>query len=465
MKHKKVFCLFIMCFLIVRVFSLSFEELIEQTLNNNPDILSAQNGYESACLSLKTLNGAYAPQVSLSSSTTLPDEYEWDTTPDFFSSSVTFSQPLPGGTSINLTAGASFNAADVLEDRFLSQNPNISLSLSQSLLPYWAQGKLRNPAKLSAKQQKEYYYNQLLYTKKTVLQNLVQNFIYATIYKNQIQIYTNSISLLDEQIEVSKQLLKSGAINQAQITELQSSKWSYQQDLMSTQASFISYIQNIKTICGNDFENNVLPYGTKNLPGMDDFTKEILSITDNISDPLEKSYQLKIQLLKTNRTLEKQSSAPTLSLSVQPAWSFESKKQDEWKDAWKDLDSPSSWTATLGVNLSPLLSASVNKNKKQYELEYEAAENTFNAYITQKNFVLEQYKSILDEYKIQLEEITNLYNAGNSELQDLETQFTAGAISKLDYDSVKVRVENCRLNMEIIELYVWMYEVLSNINL
>ena len=98
MKYKKVFCICFICYIISNAFSLSFKELIEITLQNNPDILAAQNGYDLACLSLKTLNSTYVPQVSLSSSTTLPDEYEWDTTPDYFSSSVTYSQPLPGGT-------------------------------------------------------------------------------------------------------------------------------------------------------------------------------------------------------------------------------------------------------------------------------------------------------------------------------------------------------------------------------
>ena len=464
MRYKKSFCIFFVCCIFGKAFSLSFDELIELTLQNNTDILSAQNGYDSACLSLKTLNGVYAPQVSLASSASLPDEYKWNTTPDYFSSSITYSQPLPGGTTLGFTGSFSFNSADILEGRYISQNPSLSFSLTQSLFPFWAQGKIKNPAKLSVKQQKDYYYNQLLYTKKTVLQNLVQNYIYAVVYKKQIQIYENSIYLLDKQIEISNQLLKTGAVNQTRITELQSSKWSYQQDLMSAKSSYISYIQNLKTICGAEFENDILSLENKLLPGLEDFTKGLLLITDNIVDPLEESYKLKIELLKTNHTLEKQASAPTLSLSVQPSWSFDPKKQDEWKDAWKDASSPSSWSATIGVNLSPLFSASISKKEQQYELSYQAEENALNAYITQKTFVLQQYKTILDNYKTQFVEISKLYNVGNSELKDLESQFSAGAISELDFDSVKVRVENCRLNMEIIELYVWLYEVLCEIN-
>lgn len=465
MRYKIFFYVFFIFFIISKVFSISLDELIECTLQNNSDILSAQNNYDNASLSLKTLHGAYAPQILFSSSTTLPNDYQYDTLPNYFSSTITYSQPLPGGIFINLTSGASFNTTDILEDCYLSQNPNTSISLSQSLLPYWIQGRLRNPTKLSAEQQKEYYYNQLLYTKKSVVQNLIQNYIYTAVYIKQIQINKNLIALLEEQIDISQQLLKNGSTNQAKITDFQSSKWSYQQDLLSSQSSFFSYLQNLKTICGIDFELDISSYENINLPVLDNLIKVILLLTDNISDPLEKSYQLKIKILKTNRTLEKQSSAPTLSLSVKPVWSFESKKQSEWKDAWKDINSPFSWTATIDVNLSPLLSSYINLSKKQYEQDYEVAENTYHAYITQKSFILKQYKTILDEYKTQLEEITNLYYTGCLEVQDLETQYTRGTISKFDLDSVKVRVENCRLNKEIIELYFWLYEFLYNTNL
>ena len=293
-----------------------------------------------------------------------------------------------------------------------------------------------------------------MYTKKSILQNLIQNYVYLLICKNEIQIYQNSICLLDEQIEVSKQLKANGTASQTQITELKSSQWSYQQDLMSVQVNYETYLQNLKSICGVDFEDEIQFALPKNI------IATILTSTGNISDPLEKSYQLKIEILKTNHILEKQNSAPIVSLSVQPTWTFEHKKQDEWKDAWKDLDSPSNWSATVSLNLSPLLTAMVKQNKKQYQLDYQAIENIYNAYVTQRNFVLQQYQTILDHYKEQLKQVTNLYNEGITEVTDLETQYNAGVISKLDYDSAKIQVDNCKLSKGIVEMYVWLYEIL-----
>lgn len=255
-----------------------------------------------------------------------------------------------------------------------------------------------------------------------------------------------------------------GATNQAKITELQSSKWNYQQDLLSVQSIFSGYVQNLKTICGNNFEESYLLNEYINLSSPDDFVTKLIDITDNISDPLEKSYQLKIDVLNTKRILEKQNSATILSISVQPTWNLEQKKQNDWKDAWQDLNSPVSWSTTVNVNLSPLISATVNKSKKHFDLDYESAENSYNAYLIQKNFVFQQYETVLRQYKLQSEKISNLYKTGMNELQDLQAQYKEGAISMLDYDSVKVQIENCKLNMEIIELYIWLYEVLLKIN-
>lgn len=458
--YKKIICIFVLIVFSNTIFSQTISDLAEYALQNNPNILSAQNDYNLANISSKTLNGTYTPQVSFSSSFTLPEEYHWPNSPDYMLSSITYTQPLPGGTSINLTGESSFTAVNISQERYLQQTPNISFSILQSLLPYWIQGKIENPEKLSVNQYKDYYYYQLLYIKKSVLQELLQNYIYALISKTQIQIYQNSISLIDEQIEIYEDLLSSGAINQLNITELQSSKWNYQQDLISTQANFAGYIQNIKTICGTDFEEAIFSNDFFEDLLSTDFSKVILSSTDNIVDPLEKTYKLKIELLKTEHILEKQSAAPTVSLSVQPSWSFVTKKQNDWKG----LNSPSSWSANIGINLSPLISTTVNQSNKQYELNYETAENSYNAYLKQKKFVLQQYQTILEQYSFQLQEILNLYNTEKSELKDLESQFQNGAISKFDFDSVNVRVENYRLNMQITQLYVWMYKILFATN-
>ncbi len=495
---KKLNLSIIFLFILSDLSSFSLSDLITSALQNNSDIASAQSNYESAILSSKTLDGTFAPGIFFSSSTNLSKDYDWNTSPDYFSTYVTYSQPLPGGTTISATGTYSFtstttfsattatttDASNLTVQRYISQNPNISFTLSQSLLPFWAQGTIKDPTILGAKQQAEYYRLQVLATKKSVLRNLLQNYAYAQIYKKQIQLYQNSISLIEKQIAALRELKTSGSTNQVKITELESTKWSYQEDLMSVQASFYSYLQNLKNICAceiaeNDFDDDFTDFPPSEEiftafsdisanPKTSDPTAPATSTNNSIpADPMEKIYQLKLQMLKINRILEKQKSAPTLSLSLQPAWSFEKTKADNWQAAWKNAweagENPT-WTASLGLNLSPLLSSTVSQSKKQYEISYAQAEKSYENYLLQKHYVQEQYQTLVLNYSQQLENVANLYEEGKRELEDYKTQYEAGAISRLDFDSVKLRVENCGLSKNCVEIYKWLYTILEKMN-
>ena len=451
---RKIFCSIVLYTLSYNFFPFSFSDLVEAALQNNSDIASAKSDYDSALLSSKTYDSSFAPGLSFSSSSTISKDYDWNTNPDYFSTYVTYTQPLPGGTTLSATGTYSFTSASAGDDQYISQIPKVSFTLSQSLLPFWTQGTIKDPTVLSARQQAEYYRLQLLYTKKSVLQNLIQNYAYALIDKNKIQIYRNSVCLAEEQIEALKKLKSSGSTSQAKITELESSKWGYEEDLMSVQASYCSYLQNLKSMCGceiDDIENTLTE------------SEEIILNETLSSDPIDSIYQLKLQMLKTSRVLQKQNSAPTLTLTLQPSWTLETVKNTEWKNAWNNGENPS-WSATISINLSPLLNAAVSRNEEKYEISYEKAEKSYDNYLRQKQYVQEQYQSLIQNYSMQLENVTKLYEEGKSELEDYGIQYEAGAISRLDFDSVKIRVENCELSKNCVEIYKWLYGVLLSMN-
>lgn len=457
---KIVYKTFLIFLIIIKtpLFSLSLCDLINLTLQNNIDIMNSQSEYESALLSEKTIEGSFSPGISISSSSSISNDYKWNTTPDYFSSIITYSQLVSSGTQISVSANYTFNSSFYNEERYLSQSPKISFTLTQSLLPFWAQGKVSDPTILSLKQQKEYYRYQNLYTKKTVLQNLIQNYAYFLIYENEIQIYENSISLVDEQIAVAKELKSSGYTNQTKFTELENTKWNYEETLMSVKANYYSCLQNIKSICGINIDNSI-EFGKTD----ENLTNLLLVSFEHISDPMELIYQLKLQMLDTKNILQKQNSAPTLSLSVQPSWSLESVITNDWQDAWKNGANPS-WTVTVNMDFSPFLRSTISKDKKHYDINYQQTENSYKNYLIQKKFVNEQYEILYKNYSDQLEIIEKLLVEGKDELKDYEKLYIAGAISKLDFDSVKIKVENCELSKNCVEMYRWLYGVLLEIN-
>ena len=52
---------------------------------------------------------------------------------------------------------------------------------------------------------------------------------------------------------------------------------------------------------------------------------------------LEETYKIKLEILQAERILERQNSTPTINFSIQPNWTLETTKQDEWKKAWENM--------------------------------------------------------------------------------------------------------------------------------
>ena len=446
-------------FLSTKGFSLSLADLSKMALDSNPDIMAASADYEKEVLSAKYLNGTYAPRVSLSSSSTLLKDAKTNDLPESFLSRMTYAQPLPGGTSISLEADYGFNSAAYDELYYLKQQPGLSLTLSQSLMPFWIQGQIKDPVKLSTKKREDYYFYQLQYIKKNIWSTLAQYYVYALTAKNEINIYKNSVSLYEMQVDSIKALKAQGKVSQAALMELENSKWNAEQNLMSAEADYFSNVQKLKTICGQNFDEELLEPFEDN--------EKYLSTSffdDEDTDPLEETYKLKLEILKSSRVTEKQAGAPVLNLSLQPEFDLKATKKEDWQKAWDDMDSPGKWTFGIGLDLSSMISGLASQNKKKYQIEYKTALESYNLYLEGRKFILQQYEGLLQQYLNQQERINFLYDSGLKELSDYKIQFEKGEISKFDYESARVRVENCRLKKESINSYVWLYELLVRIN-
>ena len=459
MIYKKLVSLLIVLFFAENLFSISFEELIYFTLESNSDIKTSQLAYEKGKLSTKFSDGSYSPELILSTSMTIPKKYKWNTLPDYYASGITYAQPLPGGANLSFNTSYSFDSYILQEQIFLSQTPNISFSLSQSLLPFWAQGTIQDPVKLSLKQKEEYLYYQFLYAKKNVLLNLFQNYVYALITLNEISIYQNIIALYEKQIETFNELKASGNISQSKILEIENSKWNTQQSLMNTQTQYIEHLQIIESICGKNLDGETLADIIDN-----NSISILFDIIDSANDPLEQTYKLKLALLKSTRILDKQSYAPVITFSVQPKLSLPVTKEDDWKTAWEDFPNSASWNLSIGLNLSPIFSDIAKQNNNLYKLDYEDTNRSYNEYLKQKNFVKQQYKTLLEHYINQNETVSLLYESSLKEFNDFKQQYEVAAISQLDFESVRIQKENIQLTKECVNLYICLYDMLIKIN-
>jgi outer membrane protein TolC len=432
------------------------ERLWHLAISTNGDVLSAQYTYESACLSFTTLDGAYAPSVTTSASSTVPDGYGWGTCPDSVSSSVSVTQPLPGGTSIGVTGTYALSAVAAADTRYVTQVPEVAFTLSQSLYPFYAQGKFHNPERLSLQQKKEYYYNQLLYVKQQKLETVTQYYILSLIYRKKMEIYETSIAYIEEQLDAINELRKSGGANMTKIAELESSRMSNEQDLADVRITYRQYVQYLKEACGmfsGEPEETGLPQNG---------IASTLALTGGVQDPCARELLLKIDILKTAAVLAKQSAAPVIALSLEPVWTLETEKASNWQSAWKyDSDSVCTWTAGVSLNMTPLISSLVSRTGESEEIEMRTAQDVYRAYLEQKEAVREQYEQLRESFEEQLSGAEKLCTDADSLGGDMKQQLDTGAVCQLDYDAVHVQVKIRHASLECIRLYVWLYSWLG----
>lgn len=444
---KKFFFVILLILFSNNIFSQAYlEEVISTALQKNPQILSAKADYEASLLLSKNGGGSFAPGLSLSGS---------ETTEDNYSASLTYSQPLPGGTALQFTGSYEYSSVQMQGTRIESKNPRLLLSLNQSLFPFWMAGKFQDPKVLSYKLQEQYYFNQLQYSKQNIIIDIIQNCVYAVIEYKKIESIYNSINLTQLQYEALNELKQSGGANNSQLVELDNSKWSYELELLSAQANYWGYIQKIKSLCYAEYDLfekvqicNLIPKEYT----ADDFIGFYKDIAEYDSDPYTAALKLKIMLEENNIINEKQNGAPVLGISASVPYNTDNKKLGDW-------------TLGISIDFSPLFSSLIGCNLKRAEIGLQSARAIYEAYLEQKCFLREQYNSILSDYEKQINETNELIEKYKLQVNDKAQQLEQGIITKLDYESEKIRLDNCRLTFESLLLNVWLYKVLREFTL
>lgn len=470
MLSKKFFSTFLICFSIIFLYSQENDifliyKLCLSALENNSDIKVAEKSYNSAILSEKSANGFFSPSISILSSTTVPNNYEWNKSPDSFTTGIIYTQPIFSGTSIGITGNYSYSITELEKERFILQNPQITFKLTQSLFPFWIQGSIKDPNLLSLKKQTEYLYNQLLYTRQKIIQELIQNYIYAKIEQNNIQMIKNSIELTTKQISAQYELKKLGKTNLSKISELENIKWSYQQDLLSSELNHKSYLKKIMNLTEQNIWDNDL-FNKEQLITDLEFEKLISfirSITNCDYDTYEKALLIKIEIEKTSMIYLKQESAPIFEVSVQPLWNLDQQKVTNWKESWNTSNHPSSWNVGITVNLSPLFNIGFGNDIKKKKLELESAQNVYNSYLKQKQFIKNQYESYITDYEENYKTITKLINDFKIQLNDIKIELEQGQISQIDYETFNVQVKNMILTSDCLQLYIFLYKIMKEL--
>lgn len=435
----------VVCVLCIKVFAYSFSDLAAIAMENNSDIKSALNTYESYLLSVEHLNGAYSPSLTVSSYLDGSGGMLTDVSPESKQLGLSYTQPLPGGTTLQVTGVCKVSEIEVADQKFTWGTPSTVISASQSMLPFWVQGEMTDPYKKILHLQQEYYYNHVQYVRNTVLQNVLIQFAMYHLYRNENEIIQNTISVLEEQITAQRELQRNGKSSQVAIIELENSLWKYQQSRFEAITNMQTCFDSIKNLCGMRLTEDEI--GSKRESSID----EKFSVNN---DPVEEMYRLTIQRIEAERTYEKQNSAPVMTISAQQGWTITSGNEIN----------PNAWEISLGLNFSPWFSAEAKNQKEVYELDHAQAVRNLNEYHKQREFTLQRYAAILLFYQNQLESTNSLLGNAEKELDDYRKLYHAGVISQVDLDSARMNLSNLKLQIDSLHTNIWLYELLITLN-
>lgn len=440
-----------------KVFSQTPLELLwEKALQNSLEIRISSLELDNTEISYKARNAQYIPSFSFSAySEFIESEAGLTQFPIEGISQLGIQWNIPGGTKLQTSISYEVNRyvlnsleEESYENTGYEQNPEISLSLSQSLLPFWIQWMDGNPVQNIYKNQRTLsvnsYNNIIADVKKSVTEKYIQlRKLYRTIHllENQIQIQRTLL-------EVAQQKVYAGTLSQIELWNYESNLQNYKNNLNETLFQFEQIKQEISNACGEDEFNNLdaeLPsYKIRFLEK--DMTLEFIE--------LQKA-ELKNQLIIT-----KQNYAPSFTIQGSYKYALDVAGMENLVDAW-DGEGVNNWTVTCGISIYPENLSYIKTAKLQYEINKESLELQEAIYIKNKNISKANLQTYIAYYKELLQQAKSDYEQKNIYLDAIKNKKKRGECTELDVKQAELMRENASIEIKNLEDVIWYYQFLE----
>lgn len=451
MKRK---ILFICCFLIFQnLFCQSYlESLWEQSEINSKELKLAKLEYENAFLDYQARYAVFIPSFFISTNydfLKLDSPIDLNKYPLKYYFNFGLEWEIPGGTTISssLTYEMDRHILNSLEELSVdnsgyNQNPVLSVNINQSLLPFYFQGKAKNPAIQSYVNQLRSANNSYLSTVAGVKISVVELFIQLRKLLRNEQMLTNQIKLQSIICESAFVKLEQGSLTQVDYWNYESSLIEYENNLFENKMQLEQIKKELELICGEiDYSliNNELPESNIKLLSKD-MTLE--------------SLQIQMDELDNNLILTRQNYAPSLILGGSYSYDLEAQKVQELKQAWSK-NGEKKWTVTIGLQISPKNITQINTSKAIYKNNVNNLEEQKNIYLINKTEQIQNYKKIILYYEqVQNQKEQNVKKQ-KTYLEAIQDKYKRGLCSDLDLLQAQLIFENTVSDLENIKDALW----------
>ena len=432
------------------------ELLWEKALQNSLEIRISSLELDNTEISYKARNAQYIPSFSFSAySEFIESEAGLTQFPIEGISQLGIQWNIPGGTKLQTSISYEINRyvlnsleEESYENTGYDQNPEISVSLSQSLLPFWIQWMGGNPVQNIYKNQRTLsvnsYNNIIADVKKSVTEKYIQlRKLYRTIHllENQIQIQRTLL-------EVAQQKVYAGTLSQIELWNYESNLQNYKNNLNETLFQFEQIKQEISNACGKDEFNNL----DAELPS---FKIRFLE-----KDMTLESIELQKAELKNQLIITKQNYAPSFTIQGSYKYALDAAGIENLVDVW-DGEGVNNWTITCGISIYPENLSYIKTAKLQYEINKESLELQEAVYIKNKNISKANLQTYIAYYKELLQQAKSDYEQKNIYLDAIKNKRKRGECTELDVKQAELMRENASIEIKNLEDVIWYYQFLE----
>ena len=462
--------LFIVCFIFLFAGELRAEEtkLDGTALERLWELVVFENTEVSAAIRDKELSEydfnhywqRFLPSVSVSSSSTFSDiSTENAAIPEALNSCITISENLPGGLSIDVSPNVSFSREISVNKVKLIDETKMSISISQRLLPYWAQQtakkgiKRKNPEKIiqELNNKKATVNSKMVFL--AVLEDITGKYIQYRICCRNIDCVEKRIALTEKKLETLKKLKNVGEASLIQVFSMEEELKNYMSELQaykSSKESILFSITKSLSIQNDCYSLNYLQellLVTKALP------KEIESVF--LENPTYEYLKLQEQNLDTNLILSKQNSSPVFSLngSIPLHNGYD---ESDFVGAYQSSNAKK-WSVSLSLNLTPLTANSKKRILLEYANDKKTNEEKMEALLYGLAAEREMYESLLADSEKQLELSKKNLEYYSTLLAAQKELFDKGQTNALELYQTEAEIECKKNDIQNCEDNIWYY--------
>ncbi|MBQ3642863.1 TolC family protein [bacterium] len=438
----------------------TLEVLWDSIIENNSEVNSVRTNYKNALIDYVTLQGLYIPSVNLNSIVNLGENYSKGDYPSYINNTLSIGQRLPGGSQLVLDVSYNLSYADYNEETYVNQIPKIGLTFSQSMFPFYLQGKLCSPDVQLLKINKEYQEKYYDYICKEKIKSVTREYIYALIYGKKSEIYESSIKLKNQKKEIIKKLIDQGRQNQSNLIEIENSLLMDIQNKAEIFSSYVQCINNLTLLTGANFYD-LSDFSLEELPDIEILENDGLEKID-CYDAYERMLLLNIKKFETQSSIIKQDNAPYISFNLTDIINLNDKKACDWKDSWTDWkdDKKNTWAFGIGVDFTNFFKGNYSKQYDKNNNELQSAKSSYYNYLEQKKKLFQIYKKSLESLESEILSTEELIENNEKILLAKTELMEKGLISEFEYINALEEFKILKLTYENYCLFRWLYNFL-----